>query len=229
MKNIKIIMLACIMFIGTQSIAGVLKGIDLISLAPVPEAVQTSREIIKELESEPEVKDEAQPEALQEIKNSLTPEMIKDLRTCKPYDEKFDFEIIGINISFKIKIDGWVDEKCTYHISGKVNKIGDEIRNSFGLTVSDDVVAKFEPKVQCGFDKDQLNILVDAVIEEDKRSTEQINSLLKNPEEALMHSAQELTPQEQKLVDMIVEQNVCTIVNQDELMKLFAEFHEKKE
>ena len=213
MKYIKIFMLICTVLVGSQSIASVIKNKNLLSLAPVPEVVQTSRELIKDIDAV----------------SDLTPEMINDLRTCKPYNEKFDFEIIGINISFRIKIDGWTDGKCTYHMSGKVNSLGKEIRETFGLTIPDKTIAQFEPKVMCGFDKDQLGVLVDAIVEEDKRNIAQLNGMLKNPDpEFLMQSSQDLTPQEQKLVDMIVEQNVCTIVNQDELIKLFTELNEKK-
>lgn len=229
MKKFKIIMLICTVLVGSQSIASVIKNKNLISLAPVPEVVQTTRGLIKNLEGESDLKDENSHNEIEEIKSVLTPKMVEDLRDCKPYDEKFDFEIVGINISFKIKIDGWKDGKCTYHMSGKVNSLGKEIRENFGLTIPDKKIAQFEPKVQCGFDKEQLGVLVDAIVEEDKRNMDQLNGMLKNSDsEFLMRSAQDLTPQEQKLVDMIVEQNVCTIVNQDELIKLFTELTEKK-
>ncbi len=229
MKYIKIFMLICTVLVGSQSIASVIKNKNLLSLAPVPEVVQTSRELIKDIDAVSDDSKESEANEKGEVKSVLTPEMINDLRTCKPYNEKFDFEIIGINISFRIKIDGWTDGKCTYHMSGKVNSLGKEIRETFGLTIPDKTIAQFEPKVMCGFDKDQLGVLVDAIVEEDKRNIAQLNGMLKNPDpEFLMQSSQDLTPQEQKLVDMIVEQNVCTIVNQDELIKLFTELNEKK-
>ncbi len=221
MKSIKVLLLVCAILIGSQSIASITKSKNLLSLAPLPEAVQTTREIMDGLDAKPEEVIEV-PAA----KSTLTPEMIESLRACQPYDEKYDLDFMGFSFSFALKIDGWVDNKCNYHLSARVNRLGEDIRKSYNIKVSDADIAKFEPKVQCGFNKEQLELLVDAVVEEDKRSAERINQLMSDPEKYTPKSAQELTPQEKKLVDMLMKDNVCYIVNQEELMQLFTEMSE---
>ena len=223
MKILKFLVITISLIFGTQAIAKIAEVVA--PIAPVPsDSVQTTRELKEENQSD--IKDEKvqssdKPESVQ---SKLTDEIIDDLRSCKPQDEKYNFDIFGLNLSFRINIKGWKNEKCEYHMSAKVNSLSEDFRKSFGITVEDKKISKIEPKVECGFTKEQLNLLVDAVIEEDKRNVEQVNKLLKDPNAALeLNNSNELTPSEKQLMDMLSQGEVCTIVNMDELIKQFSE------
>lgn len=61
-------------------------------------------------------------------------------------------------------MNGWVDNKCSLEMTGKISGIGKDIRDVFEVKISDDAIAKIEPFVKCNFTKDQMNIIVDAII-----------------------------------------------------------------
>lgn len=226
MKKFTTLILILSLFIGTQAIGDVLKSSNVTeNKAPVPEAVQTIIETeVLPAKEECETPQEQNP-APEEIKSALTEEFINDLRMCKPYNEKVDFDLMGINLSFKIKIAGWNNDKCSYKISGKIKSLSKDFRKSFGIKISDSEISKIEPIVQCDFNKEQLETVVEAVIEEDKRSIEQINKMLNN-QEIYFPATKDLTLTEKKLVKMITEDNVCTVPNMDEIMVQFSKLEQ---
>lgn len=226
MKKSGIVILILAFLLGSQAIAKIAEQVmPIVDQAPKPDTVQTTREVSEtKIENEDSVSDDKSQQYPEEIQSKLTDDIIKDLRTCKPQDEKYDFDFLGLNLSFFVKINGWVDDKCEYHMSAKVRSLGEDFRKSFGITAPDEKISKVEPKVQCAFTKKQLDILVDAIVEEDKRNVEQINQMLKNPDTVLeLPNSDELTKKEKKLMDMLAEDNVCAIVNIDELIQQFGE------
>lgn len=224
MKKINIVVLIISLLVGTQAIAKIAEV-----MAPVgaSDPVETKREVIKEQSDETSVEKTNVVDTnidSEEIKSKLTEDMIKDLRECKPLDENYDFDLFGLSLTFGIKINGWVDKKCEYHMSAKVKNLSDDFRKSFGINVSNDKISKIEPKVECAFTKKQLNLLVDSVIEEDKRNVKQINKMLNDPNYIYeLPSTNELTPSEKKLMDLLSQGEVCTVVNMDELIQQFSE------
>lgn len=225
-KIVKTLIIISALIFGTQAIAKIAEV-----MVPVePEstnAVKTTREIINESDqNKDEITDIKKHEdsAPEEVKSKLTDDIIKDLRSCKPQDEKYDFDLFGLNLSFRINIKGWVEDKCEYHMSAKVNSLGEEFRKSFGINVEDKKISQIVPRVECAFTKKQLNLLVDAVVEEDKRNVEQVNKLLNDPNAVYdIPSNNELTPSEKKLMDMLSQGEVCTIVNIDEVVQQMSE------
>ncbi|MBD5401922.1 hypothetical protein HDR58_03850 [bacterium] len=214
MKKIQTIILISALLIGTQSIANMAIKSTMETTA-IPETVRPAQS------SEQEEKDTTD---IEEIQSKITPEFVEELKACKPYDEESEIDIMGIKFAFKIKINGWADNKCNYKMSGKITGLSKEFRKSFDIKIADSEIAKFEPQIECGFTKEQLNVAIDAIIEEDQRNIAQINRILKNPEEAYnIPSTNDLTPQEKKLIDMIVEDNVCRVPNMDQLMQQFTD------
>lgn len=233
-KTIKTVIVVLSLIFGTQAIAKIAEVVA--PIAPTPaDSVQTQREIIDNPSNDSEtdstnVDKSEVSDKLEPVQSKLTDDIIKDLRTCKPHDEKYDFDLFGLNLSFRINIKGWNNDKCEYHMSAKVNSLGEEFRKSFGITIDDKKVSKIEPKVECAFTKKQLNLLVDAVVEEDKRNVEQVNKLLNDPNAVYdLPSSNELTPSEKKLMDMLSQGEVCTVVNMDELIQQFSELMPEEE
>jgi len=156
--------------------------------------------------------------------NILTERYMNNLRECVPFHWSQDLDMFGLKASFKIDINGWVDNKCSYNLTGKIGGLGKDVREVFEIPISDEAISKIEPIVQCNFTREQLNILVDAIIARNERNSEQIEKLLENPQADISsYQKPKLTPQEEKLVQMIVEGKACTILNKDELMQNFTQ------
>ena len=66
--------------------------------------------------------------------------------------------------------------------------------------------------------------MVDAFVARSKRNTTQIAQMLEKPNKQYNDSIQKLTPEEEKLVQMITTGNVCKIPNSAELMEQFSQF-----
>ena len=135
-------------------------------------------------------------------------------------------DIFGLKISFQVDINGWVNNKCSYYMTGNIGGLGKDIREVFNInqSVTDEQIAKFKPVIECNFSKDELNTMVDAFVARSKRNTTQIAQMLEKPNKQYNDSIQKLTPEEEKLVQMITTGNVCKIPNSAELMEQFSQF-----
>jgi len=125
-------------------------------------------------------------------------------------------------------INGWNENKCEYRITGNIGGIGKDIREVFNVKISDEKIEKIKPVIECNFTKDQLNLIVDAIIARNARNAQQIRDMLANPEEKYVSSKsnQGLTKEEEKLLMMLMEGKACSIPNKDELMQQFTEMSE---
>ena len=132
-------------------------------------------------------------------------------------------DIFGLKISFQVDINGWVNNKCSYYMTGNIGGLGKDIREVFNInqSVTDEQIAKFKPVIECNFSKDELNTMVDALVARRERYTTQIAQMLEKPNKKYNDSIQKLTPEEEKLVQMITTGNVCKIPNSAELMEQF--------
>ena len=223
MKNIKVLILVLSLFVvGTQSIAALNSKVKAGEETKLEssDVVKTERKVIDDSSKDAEF----DKTKVEEAKPLLTDDIIKELRACTPQDEKYDFDIMGVNFTFKVKINGWVNDKCDYHLSAKINSLSEEVRKSFGVTAKDEKISKIEPKIQCGFNKKQLNLLVDAIVEEDKKNVDQINRIMNDPSEIVnLPTNSELTKKEKQLMEMLTEESVCSFVNVDEVMSQIQE------
>ena len=119
-------------------------------------------------------------------------------------------------------MNGWVDNKCSLEMTGKISGIGKDIRDVFEVEISDDAIAKIEPLVKCNFTKDQMNIIVDAIIARNQKNETQIRQMLEKPTKKYKDEPTKLTKEEEALVAMLLS-GACTIPNQEELMKNLTE------
>lgn len=151
----------------------------------------------------------------------LTERYLNNFRECEPLHVSQDIDFFGLKIGYKIDINGWTNNKCEYIMTGKISSLGKDIREVFELNISDEEIAKFEPIIKCDFTKDQLNILVDAVIANyNKKAEMMVSQMLQDPTDKYNEKAQnKLTPEEEKLIAMLTSGNACTIPNLNELIQ----------
>ena len=156
----------------------------------------------------------------------LSKKYLNNFRTCEPLHITESMDIFGLKISFQVDINGWVNNKCSYYMTGNIGGLGKDIREVFNInqSVTDEQIAKFKPVIECNFSKDELNTMVDAFVARSERNATQIAQMLEKPNKKYNDSIQKLTPEEEKLVQMITTGNVCKIPNSSELMEQFSQF-----
>lgn len=156
----------------------------------------------------------------------LSKKYLNNFRTCEPLHISESMDIFGLKISFQVDINGWVNNKCSYYMTGNIGGLGKDIREVFNInqSVTDEQIAKFKPVIECNFSKAELNTMVDALVARRERYTTQIAQMLEKPNKKYNDSIQKLTPEEEKLVQMITTGNVCKIPNSSELMEQFSQF-----
>lgn len=155
----------------------------------------------------------------------LSKRYLDNFRTCEPLHMTESMDIFGLKISFQVDINGWVNNKCSYYMTGNIGGLGKDIREVFNISqsVTDEQIAKFKPVIECNFSKDELNTMVDAFVARNERNTEQIAQMLEKPNKKYSDALQKLTPEEEKLIQMITTGNVCKIPNTSELMEQFSQ------
>lgn len=156
----------------------------------------------------------------------LSKKYLNNFRTCEPLHISESMDIFGLKISFQVDINGWVNNKCSYYMTGNIGGLGKDIREVFNInqSVTDEQIEKFKPVIECNFSKAELNTMIDAFIARNERNTIQIAQMLEKPNKKYNDSIQKLTPEEEKFVQMITTGNVCKIPNSSELMEQFSQF-----
>ncbi len=215
MKNLKLLVLVAAVFVGTQCVTSAIQPINAAGQKTINEAAVQLRGV-----EENELKAVDNP--IDKQVNELMNRYFSNLRTCEPLHWSEYIDLFGLKIGFKIDINGWVENKCQYHLSGKISGIGKDIREVFEVKVTDEDISKIEPIINCGFTQEQLNIIVDAIIAHYEKNETFVSKMLQTPNAAALAGDKKLTPEEEKLVAMLIGGNVCTIPNQEELMQNFA-------
>lgn len=159
--------------------------------------------------------------------DQLTGRYMGNLRECKPLHLHQYIDLFGLKISYKIDVNGWVDNKCAYSLTGNVGGLGNDIREVFNLNISDETIAKIEPVINCNFSKDELNILIDGFQAMQERKEAQFQKLLSSEEVnvstlAKKNEFSKLSSAEEKMIFMLAG-GACKIPNQEELMKNFTD------
>lgn len=156
----------------------------------------------------------------------LSKKYLNNFRTCEPLHITESLDFFGLKISIQVDINGWVNNKCSYYMTGNIGGLGKDIREVFNInqSVTDEQIEKFKPVIECNFSKAELNTMVDAFVARSERNTTQIAQMLEKPNKKYNDSIQKLTPEEEKLVQMITTGNVCKIPNSSELMEQFSQF-----
>ena len=156
----------------------------------------------------------------------LSKKYLNNFRTCEPLHITESLDFFGLKISIQVDINGWVNNKCSYYMTGNIGGLGKDIREVFNInqSVTDEQIEKFKPVIECNFSKAELNTMIDAFIARNERNTIQIAQMLEKPNKKYNDSIQKLTPEEEKFVQMITTGNACKIPNSSELMEQFSQF-----
>lgn len=154
--------------------------------------------------------------------NALAERYIKNFRNCEQIHINDYINFFGLKISFNFDINGWQNNKCSYNLTGRIDSIGNDIKEIFELNIPDEKISQIVPQIKCDFSKDELNILVDGIIARKESELVQINNTLKNPTDKYQEK-RTLTKEEEKMIKMLTNGTTCTIPNTAELIQKFSE------
>ena len=143
-----------------------------------------------------------------------------NFRTCEPVHLNQSIDLFGLKMGYKFDINGWVDNKCSYYMTGNIGGLGNDIKEVFNINLSDETIAKVKPVVQCNFTQEQLNILVDGFMAAQERK---LTSKVASTEDKATPAKEKLSPEEEKMMQMLMSGEVCTMPNQEEVMQNFSE------
>lgn len=136
-----------------------------------------------------------------------------NVKMCKPYTETLNTDVAGINFSFKVSIEGWVNNKCRLNFVAQSNGISDSFKQLYGVDPSMASISTFEPKIRCDFTKQQLISVGDSILQENERNAGATNNMLKNPMDIEMPNRNNMSSSDLKLMDVILNDRACTILN----------------
>lgn len=201
MKKISLVLLFAVLFISSQVFA----------------AVVTERKINKPTQT-PQTQQQSKPVYQTGVKKTSTSKnnkLANSIKTCSPYSESMKSDYLGMNILYKISIAGWVNNKCQLNFSADTSGASSSFSNLYGADPSTVTVISFMPNVRCEFTKEQLEYVGDSILQENDRSNG--GKMLKDPNNIDISSFGNLSSSDQRLMDVILNQNACTITNGNEL------------
>ena len=141
-----------------------------------------------------------------------------NLRTCEPVHLSQSLDLFGFKLSYQFDINGWVDNKCSYYMTGNIGALGNDIRDVFKVEASDELIAKIKPVIQCNFDQEQLDILIDGFeAAQSRKVSEKMGVAEKTPT-----GKPKMSLEEEKMMQMLMSGQACTVPNQEELMQNFT-------
>lgn len=154
----------------------------------------------------------------------LTNRYLNNIRTCEPFHYSQYMDIFGLKLDLKIDINGWVNNKCNYALTGKIGGLGKDIREVFEINIKDEMLSKFEPKIECNFTKNDLNTIVAAIMARNEKNEVLVSQMLESPEKKYTKSKKtDITPEEEQLISLLTGGQACQILNKDDLIKSFTE------
>ena len=207
MNKLKLLILATAIIIGVPSIAG---------------ALQTnSIEVAKDVNQDTavQVRDVGAAAAVDSV-TELMNRYMTNLRTCEPIHLSQSIDIFGLKANYQFDVNGWVDNKCSYYMTGNIGGLGKDIRDIFKINATDEDIAKIKPIVQCNFNQEELDILIDGFVAAQERKIEE--KLSPASAEVSVSSKKKLSPAEEKMMEMLMSGQACTVLNQEQLMQDFS-------
>jgi len=145
--------------------------------------------------------------------------LANSVKTCKPYSENLDSSMGGVDFNFKVKIDGWVNNKCVLNFTAQSTGINSMFKSIYGVDASDAQIYTFEPKIRCEFTKQQLEYVGDSILQEQQRNSGATNNMLKHPDEISI-SSNNMSASDARLLDVVINQGACKILNGNDINKM---------
>lgn len=139
--------------------------------------------------------------------------LTSSLQTCKPYTENMKTDYLGMNFTYQIRIEGWINNKCRLNFVAKPNGASDSFKELYGVDASDARIRVFAPRVRCDFTRQQLAYVGDSILQEQERNRGARNNMLKDPKNI---SFNEVTASDMRLLDVILNQQACQVLNSEE-------------
>ena len=184
--------------------------------------VETQKDVNKGTVKQITARKSAQDAAYDAKAAELTNRYLNNIRTCEPFHYNQYMDIFGLKLNLNIDINGWVDKKCNYKLSGKIGGLGKDIKEVFEINLADEMLSKFEPKIECNFSQQDLDKIVAAIMARSEQNEVLVSQMLESPEKKYT-SKKEITPEEEQLIALFTGGQACQILNKDELMKSFTD------
>lgn len=153
--------------------------------------------------------------------NTTGNKLSDNVKMCKPYTETLNTDVSGINFSFKVSIEGWVNNKCRLNFIAQSNGISNTFQQIYGVDASAASIFTFEPKIRCDFTKEQLLNVGDSILQENERAAGAKNNMLKNPMSIEMPTMSNMSGSDMKLMDVLLNDRACTILNAGDSSGMF--------
>ncbi len=153
-------------------------------------------------------------------KNQL---IAQNIKTCKPYSESMNSDYMGMNISYNLQIKGWINNKCRLDFEADIKGASSSFQSLYGIEASEANVFSFAPKIRCEFTKQQLEYVGDSILQEEERNNGAYNNMLKDPNNINL-SMNNLSDSDQRLMDVVLNQNACTILNMSDFNNVMNHF-----
>lgn len=140
-----------------------------------------------------------------------------NIRTCKPYSEQLSTSYMGMNVQYRISIEGWVNNKCQLNFVSQIGNANSSFKNLYGVDASEATILSFAPKIQCNFTQQQLNYVGDSILQEQERNSGAKNNMLKNPNDISLATFSNMSSSDQRLMEVVLNDRACTILNTGDL------------
>lgn len=147
-------------------------------------------------------------------KNKPQNPLANNIKMCKPYSESLSTSYLGMDMKYKISIEGWVNNKCRLNFIANVGGANSSFPSLYGIEASDATILSFAPKIQCNFTKQQLEYVGDSILQENERNNGATNNMLKDPNDIPLTN---FSASDQRLLEVILNQKACTILNTGDL------------
>lgn len=145
----------------------------------------------------------------------------ENIKMCKPYSESLDSNIGGIDFNFKVKISGWVNNKCRLDFVAQSTGINNMFKDLYGVNASDATIMTFEPKIRCDFTKQQLQYVGDSILQEQERTSGNGGKMLKNPNDIVIPMLGTFSESDSRLMNVLLNDNACKILNTGDSSGIF--------
>lgn len=140
------------------------------------------------------------------------------LVNCIPYSENQTFDVGGVNIAFSVNIAGWKNNKCQMDFSSNMDSIASTFSAIYGFEASEAAeISAFTPKIRCEFTKQQLAEFGDSILQEEERRVGATNNMLKNPLDVPIVSPSQMSANDQKLFDMLMNSSTCQMQGAEDI------------
>ena len=127
---------------------------------------------------------------------------------------------MGMDMNYKVSIEGWINNKCRLNFAANISGTNSSFANLYGVDPSTATILSFAPKIQCNFTKQQLEYVGDSILQEQERNHGATNNMLKNPNEISMATFTNINDSDKRLLEVILSDNACTILNTNDLNNL---------